>query len=250
VSYWNGCSTGGRQGLKEAQMFPDDYDGIIAGAPANRTAISLWIADAVLKDPASYIPPAKYPVIHKAAVAACDANDGLDDGAARRRAADREQEQDSLPNARLTEAPHLGLHANGPRGGSRGADDDELRTCRLADLALERARSHGVEPEPTPPETRDDEDRSDRGDARSVCEHGDRRQSNPRSDGQLDPPEGDDVGDRDADAARTDQQRRPLVLDHSPHGVTRSRSCSIRVGPIPGTASRSSTDLNGPCSAR
>jgi feruloyl esterase len=79
-SYWNGCSTGGRQGLKAAQMFPDDYDGIIAGAPANRTAISLWIAHAVLKDPASYIPPAKYPVIHKAAVAACDAGDGLKDG--------------------------------------------------------------------------------------------------------------------------------------------------------------------------
>src|SRR3954469_5858931 len=79
-SYWNGCSTGGRQGLKEAQMFPDDYDGIIAGAPANRTAISLWIAHAVLKDPASYIPPAKYPAIHQAAVAACDAADGLKDG--------------------------------------------------------------------------------------------------------------------------------------------------------------------------
>ena len=80
LSYWNGCSTGGRQGLKEAQMFPDDYDGIIAGAPANRTAISLWIAHAVLKDPASYIPPAKYPVIHQAALAACDARDGLKDG--------------------------------------------------------------------------------------------------------------------------------------------------------------------------
>ena len=80
LSYWNGCSTGGRQGLKEAQMFPDDYDGIIAGAPANRTAISLWIADAVLKDPASYIPPAKYPIIHQAALNACDSTDGLKDG--------------------------------------------------------------------------------------------------------------------------------------------------------------------------
>lgn len=80
LTYWNGCSTGGRQGLKEAQMFPGDYDGIIAGAPANRTAISLWIAFAVLKDKESYIPAAKYPVIHQAALGACDANDGLKDG--------------------------------------------------------------------------------------------------------------------------------------------------------------------------
>jgi feruloyl esterase len=80
LSYWNGCSTGGRQGLKEAQRFPADYDGIIAGAPANRTALALWIASAQLKDPASYIPPAKYPLIHQAVVAACDALDGVKDG--------------------------------------------------------------------------------------------------------------------------------------------------------------------------
>lgn len=79
-SYWNGCSTGGRQGLRLADLFPDDYDGIIAGAPANRTAIAMWIADAVLKDPASYIPPAKYPVIHQAALNACDGRDGVKDG--------------------------------------------------------------------------------------------------------------------------------------------------------------------------
>ena len=79
-SYWNGCSTGGRQGLKEAQMFPNDYDGIIAGAPANRTPMALWVASAVLKDKASYIPPSKYSMIHQAAVNACDALDGVKDG--------------------------------------------------------------------------------------------------------------------------------------------------------------------------
>ncbi len=80
LSYWNGCSTGGRQGLKEAQRFPDDYDGIVAGAPANRTALALWVAFAELKDPASVIPRAKYPAVHRAAIAACDANDGVKDG--------------------------------------------------------------------------------------------------------------------------------------------------------------------------
>lgn len=79
-SYWNGCSTGGRQGLKEAQMFPGDFDGILVGAPANRTVISLWIAHALLKDPASYIPPAKYPMMHKAVLEACDEADDLKDG--------------------------------------------------------------------------------------------------------------------------------------------------------------------------
>src|SRR5579871_528133 len=79
-SYWNGCSAGGRQGLKEAQKFPNDYDGSIAGAPANRTALALWIAFAELKDPASYIPKEKYPLVHHAVLEACDALDGVKDG--------------------------------------------------------------------------------------------------------------------------------------------------------------------------
>jgi tannase/feruloyl esterase len=79
-SYWNGCSTGGRQGLKEAQMFPDDFDGIIVGAPANRNVQKFWIAHALLRDPASCLPPAKFPLINKAVLDACDARDGLKDG--------------------------------------------------------------------------------------------------------------------------------------------------------------------------
>jgi feruloyl esterase len=83
-SYWKGCSAGGRQGLKEAQEFPADFDGIIAGAPASdwtgRAAQSMRIAQAVHKDEASYIPPAMYPVIHDAVVHACDALDGVRDG--------------------------------------------------------------------------------------------------------------------------------------------------------------------------
>ena len=83
-SYWTGCSGGGRQGLMEAQRFPGDYDGIIAGAPANpSTRLSAWnvyVAQAALKDPANTIPSSKYPMIHRAVVNACDALDGLTDG--------------------------------------------------------------------------------------------------------------------------------------------------------------------------
>jgi feruloyl esterase len=84
ISYWNGCSTGGRQGLKEAQRFGDDFDGVIAGAQANpRTGVAfegMWLAMATLKDPASNIPKSKYALIHNAVIEACDAKDGLKDG--------------------------------------------------------------------------------------------------------------------------------------------------------------------------
>lgn len=84
LSYWNGCSTGGRQGLTEAQRYPSNYNAVIAGAPANNRmhiyVWSLWIAQAVHRGESSYIPPSKYTMIHKAVVDACDALDGLTDG--------------------------------------------------------------------------------------------------------------------------------------------------------------------------
>lgn len=84
LSYWNGCSTGGRQGLSEAQRYPADYNGIVAGSPGNnRTHLYAWsvsVSQAAHKDEASYIPPSKYAMIHKAVLEACDALDGIKDG--------------------------------------------------------------------------------------------------------------------------------------------------------------------------
>ena len=83
-SYFNGCSTGGRQALVEASRFPDDFDGIIAGAAANpKTHLDAWrmvMSLAMLNDAETLIPPSKYRVIHQAVLDACDALDGVRDG--------------------------------------------------------------------------------------------------------------------------------------------------------------------------
>lgn len=84
LSYWNGCSTGGRQALQEAQKYPADYDGIVAGAPANNTTrmtmMQIGVGQATLGNPDSMIAPAKFRAIHEAVLAACDARDGVKDG--------------------------------------------------------------------------------------------------------------------------------------------------------------------------
>jgi feruloyl esterase len=81
-SYWDGCSGGGREGLLQAYRYPEAFDGIIAGDPANlrRNAWALWLAVQTFKEADAHIPPDKYPMIHRAVLDACDANDGLKDG--------------------------------------------------------------------------------------------------------------------------------------------------------------------------
>jgi feruloyl esterase len=83
-SYWNGCSAGGRQGMKEAQRFPEDYDGIIAGAPGldwtGRAAQALRIAKVLEKNEAARLTAPARELLHRAAIASCDANDGMRDG--------------------------------------------------------------------------------------------------------------------------------------------------------------------------
>jgi feruloyl esterase len=83
-SYWIGCSTGGRQGLMEAQRYPEDFDGIIAGAPANnQTQLCAWrlaVEAKVLQEPTSVVPRAKLALVNTAVLAACDVLDGVADG--------------------------------------------------------------------------------------------------------------------------------------------------------------------------
>jgi feruloyl esterase len=83
-SYFDGCSDGGREALMEAQRYPDDFDGILAGAPANNWSRLftgfVWNEHALLVTPGGAIPPAKLPVIQNAVLAACDSIDGVEDG--------------------------------------------------------------------------------------------------------------------------------------------------------------------------
>ncbi len=81
-SYFSGCSQGGQEALIEAQRYPRDFDGIIAGDPANfwtHNQIShLWMVTVTQGD--RYIPAGKIPVLAAAVNQACDALDGIKDG--------------------------------------------------------------------------------------------------------------------------------------------------------------------------
>ena len=84
-AYFIGCSSGGYEGLMEAQRFPSDYEGIVAGMPANNwTRLMAGDLDATItafKGGNVNLPPAALGVLHRAAIAACDATDGVTDGA-------------------------------------------------------------------------------------------------------------------------------------------------------------------------
>ncbi|GAA3128291.1 DUF6351 family protein [Streptosporangium carneum] len=82
-SYWNGCSTGGRQGYMEAQRHPGDYDGILATAPAVNwdefEVATLW-PQVVMNQENTFPAPCEFDAFTQAAVKACDRLDGVSDG--------------------------------------------------------------------------------------------------------------------------------------------------------------------------
>ena len=84
-SYYASCSTGGRQGLKEIQMFPEDFDGVLIGAPAWWTThLALWtLKVGLINLPANglnHIPASLFPIIVDEIVRQCDGQDGVEDG--------------------------------------------------------------------------------------------------------------------------------------------------------------------------
>ncbi|WP_086784528.1 tannase/feruloyl esterase family alpha/beta hydrolase [Crossiella equi] len=82
-SYWNGCSTGGRQGFAEAQRYPEDFDGILAAAPAvnwTEFGAGTWWPVVVMNQERTFPADCVFEEFRKAAVQACDGLDGLRDG--------------------------------------------------------------------------------------------------------------------------------------------------------------------------
>ena len=83
-AYFVSCSNGGRQGLMAAQRHPEDFDGIVAGAPARSwTRLNSAFMShhrRFLRDPTSRLPPQKVELLRRAVLAACDMQDGVEDG--------------------------------------------------------------------------------------------------------------------------------------------------------------------------
>jgi len=80
-SYFQGCSDGGREALMEAQRYPQDFDGIVAGDPANHWTHLLtgaaWNYQALTETPESYLPPDKLKLVQAEAVRQCGDEDGV-----------------------------------------------------------------------------------------------------------------------------------------------------------------------------
>ncbi len=168
----------------------------------------------------------------------------------RRRAPCRQYEQDALPQRLVTELRQHGEHTRRPLRLAGRRNRHERPLTGLADPCRKDARGDRVHPQRSPSETEHGEHGGKRPDPRGAVDaqrdaesdehdrHGERERHR------------EPDGERQTRARRGDEKRRPVEFRDAFHCVTRSRSCSIRVGPMPGTASRSSTDANGPCSAR
>ena len=180
-----------------------------------------------------------------------DLDDGLDHGALRRRPAARKLEQHGLAERRPIEPPDLRGNADlEPRAPGR-AGHDAAHAGGLADLRGEHAAVERVETHASPPQPGEQQERA-RG-TRSAPARARRRGGRDREHGhERDQRSPTRTRFASGEAARRASRRAGAGEQRSEraHGAATSRSCSRRAGPIPGTASSSSTEVNAPCSSR
>ena len=173
----------------------------------------------------------------------------LQHGAARGRAPAADLEQRPLAHDEAGKATHLDRHAHGERRRARRPDDRDARTTGLADAQRQRTPVERVGSQRAPRQTEQREGHRARDQASSTRRRRERSDERRRRRRPVAAARAAETQLPAASPAHTETtsavgHRSQDALDH---GVTRSRSCSIRAGPIPGTSSRSSTDANGPC---
>jgi tannase/feruloyl esterase len=106
-AYFDGCSTGGRMAMMEAERYPEDYGGVIAGAPlmsSTTSAARAVVQNAALSSPAAYIPEATIAAIDTRVTERCDAIDGAMDGLVQNPSSCPVRAEDLLCRAGETEA--------------------------------------------------------------------------------------------------------------------------------------------------
>ena len=174
----------------------------------------------------------------------------LEDGALGRSAAERELEQDGLAGSKRAEPRQLRGHAQVEAARPRRPGDDEARRRALPGQRREHARVERVQAQASPPPAREQERERQQGDPGPRVGH--ERCRERRADGEE--------RDRERRHPRRVRQRQPgagrarehvgIDEQHPSHGTTSPRSCSTRAGPIPGIASRSSTERRAPWAVR
>ena len=165
-----------------------------------------------------------------------------EDGALRRRASERQLEQDALAHRASTELAHLRGHSECEARSSHRAGHGRRERRRTSQLRLQHAAVEGLQTGTTPPPADEGQRDRTRGHACTARGHRGRSPDHDRRDDDCGRPR--HVREGEPDAEGDHEQCRPGARDH---GETRSRSCSIRAGPIPGIASRSSTEPKPPC---
>ncbi len=140
-SYFAGASTGGREGMTVVQRFPNDYDGVIANAPAiyfwGLRLMGVRIGQVEYKTPGGFVPPAKFNLVRTTAISKCDADDGVVDGIVSNSEACKAKEALIIATLRCP---------SGTDEGPNCLSDAQLQTIRSAtdDIVLPYQLAYGV----------------------------------------------------------------------------------------------------------